>query len=175
MFYGQKDGGKGGLALTIEELYQANYRVVYGYLFSLCGERALAEDLAAETFLRAMEHPGSFDGSAKPSTWLCAIGKNLYLNECRRRKRKRRALEQLAEPPRAAQSLEETVALREDAWRVLQAADGLPELQRQVVCLRLQGMRFSEIAACLGKGESWARVTFFRAKNRILERWEEKT
>lgn len=106
--------------MTIEELYQANYRVVYGYLFSLCGERALAEDLAAETFLRAMEHPGSFDDSAKPSTWLCAIGKNLYLNECRRRKRKRRALEQLAEPPRAAQSLEETVALREDAWRVLE-------------------------------------------------------
>ena len=48
--------------MTLEELYQENYPIVYGYLLSLCGSKAQAEDLASETFLRAIQKPGKYDG-----------------------------------------------------------------------------------------------------------------
>ena len=44
----------------------------------------MAEDLASETFLKAIIRIDSYDGRVKPSTWLCTIGKNLYLNEQKR-------------------------------------------------------------------------------------------
>ena len=72
---------------TLESFYRAHYRVVYRYLLSLCGNRSVAEDLASETFLRAIRHIERYDGTCKPTTWLCQIGKNLWLNECRRQRR----------------------------------------------------------------------------------------
>ena len=57
--------------MSLEEFYSANYRIVYGYLFSLCQDKALAEDLTSETFLRAMQKLDSYDGRVQASTWLC--------------------------------------------------------------------------------------------------------
>lgn len=70
--------------MTIEEFYRDNYRIVYGYLLSLSGNAAVAEELASETFLRALQKPPHDQGACKPSTWLCAIAKNLYFSELRR-------------------------------------------------------------------------------------------
>ena len=66
--------------MSLEEFYSANYRIVYGYLFSLCQDKSLAEDLTSETFLRAIQKLDTYDGRVKASTWLCTIGRNLYLN-----------------------------------------------------------------------------------------------
>lgn len=74
--------------MTIEEFYRDNYRIVYGYLLSLSGNAAVAEELASETFLRALQKPPHDQGACKPSTWLCAIAKNLYFSELRRQKRR---------------------------------------------------------------------------------------
>lgn len=156
--------------MTIEELYRENHQLVYGFVLSLCGDPALAEDLAAETFLRAIEHPAHFDGRAKPSTWLCAVAKNLYLNECRSRTRRKRAFARTAEQKSSEGDVQ---TLQERVREVLWTARGLPEAQRQVLRMRLEGMSYAEIGDCLGKGESWARVTFFRAKNRLLQELEE--
>ena len=48
----------------------------------------------------------------------------------------------------------------------------LKESQQQVFAMRLSGLSFKEIGEALGKSENYARVTFFRAKNEILERLE---
>ena len=72
--------------MNLEQFYRENYRIVYGYLLSLCGNEAWAEDLTSETFLKAIAKIDSYDGSRKPSTWLCAIGKNLYLDQRKRHK-----------------------------------------------------------------------------------------
>ena len=149
----------------IEEFYRAHFHVVYGYLLSLCGDKALAEELACAAFLKAAEHIDRYDPKCKPSTWLCTIARNLYYNECKRRKRLV-PLEEARED--AAPSPEKLCIRREQAEEVLAAVGRLPELQRRVVLMRLEGMKFADIGLALGRSETWARVTFFRAKAKII-------
>ena len=156
--------------MTIEEFNRDNYRIVYGYLLSLSGNAAVAEELASETFLRALQKPPHDQGACKPSTWLCAIAKNLYFSELRRQKRR------VPFPDAAPQDtvpFEERLVDRETARSLLHVAKELREPYRQVFFLRLSGLPFREIGDAAGKTESWARVTFFRAKAMILSELEE--
>ena len=154
----------------LESFYRENYPTVYGYLLSLCGDRHQAEELTAQVFLKAVEKIHTYDPKYRPSTWLCTIGRNLYLNECKRR---RRTVPLDGELPCTAPSPESLYIQREQAQSVLAAAAKLEELPRKVLFLRIQGMSFRSIGAALGKTETWARVTFYRAKTKIIKETEE--
>ncbi len=156
--------------MTREDFYRDNYRIVYGYLLSLSGSAAIAEELAAETFLRALQKPARYDGRCKPSTWLCAIAKNLYFSEVRRQKRYAPFPEDI---PAEAVPFEDCFLDRETAHAALAAAKKLREPYREAFFLRLSGLPFREIGDALGRTETWARVTFFRAKAMILNELEE--
>ena len=153
----------------MEDFYRENYPIVYGYLLALCGDPSLAEELTAATFCRAVEKIRTYDERYKPSTWLCTIGRNLFLNECRR-KRKLTALEaaEYMATPSAEAVVMEKAAL-EEVWRILQES---AYEQRQVFLMRLEGMSFRDIGLALGKTENWARVTYFRIKSKILQEME---
>lgn len=156
----------------LESFYRENYRIVYGYLLSLCGDPTQAEELTADTFCRAVEKVDTYDARFKPSTWLCTIARNLFLNECRR-KRKLTALEAaeyMATPSAEAVVMEK--ATLEEVWRILQ---GSAYEHRQVFLMRLEGMSFGDIGLALGKTENWARVTYFRVKSKILQEMEGET
>lgn len=155
--------------MTMEALYAENWPIVCGYLRSLGAGHTQAEDLASETFLRAIQKIDRYDGACKPSTWLCTIAKNLYFSDCRRRKR----LAPLEEGVAADDGLEARFLDRDQARRILELARDLGELPRQVFFMRVRGLSFRQIGDALGRTENWARVTFFRAKARILERLEE--
>ncbi len=73
--------------MIIEDMYRRNYHIVRGYILSICGDKHLAEDIASETFLKAIRHHKSYDGTCRPSTWLCTIARNLLYDEFRRSKR----------------------------------------------------------------------------------------
>lgn len=154
----------------LDAFYRENQPIVYGYLLSLCGDPSLAEELTAEVFLRAVDKLRSYDPQYKPSTWLCTIGRNLYLNHCKKQKRTVPLTEEL---PCTAPSPETLYIQREQARAVLEAAGKLAPLPRRVLFLRIQGMSFRSIGQALGKTESWARVTYFRAKSKILSEMEE--
>lgn len=155
--------------MDLETFYKENYSIVYGYLFSLCGDTHLAEDLTSETFLKAIIKIDSYDGGVKASTWLCTIGRNLYLNE-RKKRRRHVSLEGIVIPEET--TMEEKYIENQRSQTILRLAEKLGEPKNQVFRMRLQGMSFREIGEALGKGESWARVTFFRAKERIVEELE---
>ena len=155
--------------MNLEEFYRENYRIVYGYLYSLCGDRAWAEDLTSEAFLKAIVRIDSYDGRGKPSTWLCTIGKNLYLNE---RKRRKRHVPLDTVVIAEDKTMEEKLIESQQAEAIRRLSRELEETRQQVFTMRLTGLSFREIGAALGKTENWARVTFFRAKNEILERLE---
>lgn len=152
-----------------EDIYQENYPIVYGYLLSLCGDIPLAEDLAAETFFKAFLHPRRYDGQCKLSTWLCAIGRNLYLNERKRQLRSRR----LSPPPTTFPSPEELILEKEQIAQLYRTAQQLEFPYNQVFFMRLEGLSFRQIGEALGKTENWARVTFYRAKVKIQARTED--
>jgi len=155
--------------MNLERFYRENYHIVFGYLLSLCGNPALAEDLTSETFLKAIAKIGSYDGRVKPSTWLCAIGKNLYLNE---RKRFSRHVPLDSVAIAEDDTMEERINEKDTAKRIEQLSRKLEEPKNQVFAMRLNGLSFREIGEALGRTENWARVTFFRAKNEILAELE---
>ena len=154
----------------LEEFYRKNYPIVYGYLLSLCHDPHLAEDLTSDVFSVAIEKIDTYDPKYRASTWLCTIGRNLLINY---RKRQRRIVPLTEDNPIISPSPEVLYIQKEQAKEAMRAAEKLPVLQRQVVYMRWEGMQFRDIALSLGQTENWARVTYYRAKVKILAEMEE--
>lgn len=151
-----------------EDLYEQHAKRVYRYLFSLCAEADLAEELTQETFCQALRGLDSFRGDCTPQVWLCAIAKRLWFAECRRRQRaallEEEALSQLAAPDDPAAELE----TREERLTLYRAIQQLDQETREVIYLRLAGeFSFREIGELLGRSEVWARVSFYRGKEEL--------
>ena len=140
---------------------------VFKYLMSLCGNADLAEELTQETFYRAIRSSGKFDGNCKVSTWLCQIAKHIWYQELDRRRRKK--TEPLQENG-TGDGLENDYCRKEQTMEVMKAVHILEESGKEVVLLRITGgFSFKEIVDICGMIENWARVTFFRAKQRIMK------
>ena len=153
------------------EMLCAEYEAVYRYLFSLCRNREDAEDITQEVFLRAMRAKDGFAAESSLYTWLCAIGKNLWLNRCRAAGREVQdgdgVIGDLASD---GGSLEDALCEKDTAMGIHRVLHGLDEPYKEVFSLRVFGqLAFSDIARIFGKTESWARVTYHRAKNRIVD------
>lgn len=155
--------------MNLEQFYMHNYPIVFGYLYSLCADRALAEDLTSETFLIAIRKSEDYDWKQKPASLLCTIGKNLFLNEQRRQKR-HVSLNDVHIP--SGQDLETEFLEAQLARQIQRLAGTLSENQQTVFSMRLTGLSFRQIGDALGKSENWARVNYFRAKNEIMKRLE---
>lgn len=155
--------------MNLEQFYRENYRIVFGYLLSLCGNATWAEDLTSETFLKAISRIDSYDGGMKASTWLCTIGKNLYLDQ---RKRRSRHVPLDSVVLWEECTMEEKLIDSQQAAKIASLARELGEPKQTVFLMRVNGSSFREIGDALGKTENWARVTFFRVRNEILDRLE---
>lgn len=149
----------------MREVYQQHARTVYKFLLAQCHDSDLAEELTQEAFYQAVRSVDRFDGSCKVSVWLCQIAKHLWLQHLQKRKREVPP-ESFPEPP--GPSAEEVVLEREGRMDLLRQIHGLPEPQREVVYLRAFGaLSFREIGDVLGRTETWARVTFYRSKEKL--------
>ena len=150
----------------MEEVYRQYARTVYRYLVSLCRDPDLAEELTQETFCQAIRSVGSYDGSCRMSTWLCGIAKNVL----RTHMRKHPPAEPIDDVPLSVPSAEAEAISGEARLRLMRRLHALPEPGREVVYLRVFGdLSFREIGEVLDRTENWARVTFYRAKERLKE------
>ena len=146
-------------------IYEEYFRELQRYLLSLCRDSRIAEELTQETFYQAVRSADRFDGRCKVSVWLCQIARNQYLSLCRERKH-RGELEQ--EP--GDDGLECGFADRDAAKRLHRLLHDLPEPYKEVFSLRTFGeLPFAQIGELFGKTESWARVTYFRARQKLKE------
>ena len=153
---------------AFQKVYETYARPVYRFLLTLSGREDLAEELLQETFYQAFQHIDRFEGRCHLYTWLCQIGKNAWLKECRRNRRYSDVpLEELSLP---SASLEEQTIAKDEYRRVQRAVQQLEDPYRDVFILHaLGGVRLKEIALIYGKSESWARVTYYRAKQKIAQ------
>lgn len=134
-----------------------------------CGDADLAEELTQETFFRAISSIGRFRGECSVKSWLFQIAKHCLYLQWNRNKREK-SVELTADLFDAAFTLEDDYVARESVKCLYQNILKLPENMRETVLLRLSGdLSFREIGEVLGKSENWARVTFFRAKQRLME------
>ena len=153
-----------------DRAYRENAEIVYRYVFSLTRNADLAEEVTQQTFYEALRHPGNYREDAALSTYLCGIAGNLMKKELARRAKENHVpIEDMADLPGdgSAEDAAMDSLNRQDLFRRIHA---LPEKTREVVYLRLSGeLPFSEIGAILGESETWARVTFYRAKQKLME------
>ena len=153
----------------MDAAYREYAVMVYKFLLSLCYEEELAEELTQETFYQAVRSVDRYDGSCKVSTWLCQIAKHLWYREMERRKRKGTS-ELTADMEALEKPVEEQLLVKEEKMELFRKVHVLDEISKEIVLLRVTGaFSFKEIAELFGKNENWARVTYYRAKQKLLK------
>lgn len=155
--------------LNLDAAYKEHARMVYCFLKSLCYDDETAEELTQETFYQAVRCANKYDGTCKVSTWLCQIAKHLWYQEQERKKKKGTKLldDNLISDKKLP---DEEVCIREEKMELFRKVHVLDETAKEVVLLRVTGaFSFREIGELFGKNENWARVTFYRAKQKIMK------
>lgn len=153
-----------------DEVYRLYFDRVYRFLLGLSGNHHIADELTQETFFRAMQRLNTYTEQGHLHTWLCTIAKNLWLNECRKRKFEA-ALD--TDLPDTSPAPEESLAEKERRRALRRAILELPEDYRDVVLLHIYAeLPLKEIAFQKEKSESWGKVTFYRAKQLLNRRLE---
>jgi RNA polymerase sigma-70 factor (ECF subfamily) len=153
---------------AFQRLVPAYRRRVFGLAVSILRDRAAAEDLAQEVFVKLWHALPRYDGRARLSTWIYAITRNAAISELRRRRHSVSISDPavLAEvETRAATPGDEPV----DAalWRVVAS---LPEKQRQAVMLYYQDERsVDEVAAMMGLPVNTVKTHLHRARARLAD------
>ena len=156
---------------NIEEIYKNYSNTVYKYLFCLTKNEYISEDLTQETFAIAVKEIHKFKGNCKVSVWLCQIAKHLWYKELKKKSNKNiSSIVDIEEEIETDETVEDIVCKNEEKLKLFKDIQKLDERTREVMYLRLIGnLNFIEIAEVLGKTPNWARVTFYRGKQKIRE------
>ncbi len=155
----------------MDELYREYAKVVYRFVFSLCGNQHIAEDLTQETFLQAYKSIESYNGTCKMSVWLCQIAKHLWYQYLQ--KNRREIVTDIRDEYYGVMrnSTESEVFSHYGMKEILKGMQRLPVQMREVMYLRLTGdLSYKEIGEILGRSENWARVNYYRGKELL---WRE--
>lgn len=162
--------------MQFDEVYTTYFSAVYRYVLRLSGSADVAEEIASETFFRALRAIDSFRGECSLSSWLCQIAKNCYFSYAKRAGR----IDPLDDGaaallPDPAPSLEDAAIVSAEALRIRETLRELPEPYRSVFSRRVfDELPFEAIGALFGKTANWACVTYHRARKKIKDRMEEE-
>lgn len=151
-----------------ERVYREYFPSVYRYVLSLSKNAHTAEEIAQETFFKALKNIEKYDPQQNMLTWLCTIAKNTYYSQIKRSSR-HSELSETMESDEAG--IIDTIIDSAESMEILKILHDLPEPYKEIFTLRvLGGFSYAKIGEVFSKGESWARVTFFRSKTMIKER-----
>jgi len=150
-----------------EVIYSQYFADVYKYALSLCRNETLAEEITQETFFKALKSIDKFKGDCKMRVWLCQIAKNTYFSIYQKNKH----ITDESHEENEGECIEQKLIDSEIAWEIHKILHFLDEPYKEVFTLRVFGeLPFLRIAELFGKTESWARVTFHRAKIKLKGR-----
>ena len=153
----------------IKQIYEQYFETVNKYLFCLTHDNDISEELTQETFYKAVQKINTYKGKCKMSVWLCQIAKNLWYDQCRKNKKIINIEENLFDV-QSPETTESQVILNDEKISLYKKMQKLDEKTREVIYLRITGeLSFKEIATILNKTENWARITFYRGKNKLKE------
>ncbi len=149
---------------SLHDLYDLYAADVYRFALYLSGNRAEAEDITADTFVRLWTAPG---GIRLPTVkaYLFTIARHLHLDRRRAQARLTRLDPAL---PSAAQSAEDRVAVQSEMDHVRRAIHRLAEGDRAALLMRTGGLAYEEIALALGISVGAAKVRVHRARKRLM-------
>jgi RNA polymerase sigma factor (sigma-70 family) len=158
-------GGKN--VREFESIYNQYFRDVYSFVLSLSRNEQIAEEITQETFFKALKNIDKFKGNCKINVWLCQIAKNTYFTYLD--KQKRFGTDDIPEEI-SENSIESMIVNKEETFRLHKVLHRLKDPYKEVFTLRVFGeLSFKQISQLFEKTESWARVTFHRAKGKIRD------
>ena len=168
---------RGDLA-AFEQLIETHQMRLVGMITKMLGNDTDSEDIAQQVFIRLWKSAGRYRPTAKFTTWLFKIARNLVFNELRRRNRHPAiALDQEEEghhfqaPDRGAVAPDAALLDGEMQKAIQQAIDSLPEIQRLAIILRrYEGMPYEEIAEVLKTSVPAVKSILFRARTELREK-----
>lgn len=150
-----------------DEIYRLYADDIYRFLLKLTQNEAISQDILQETMLKAIISADKFKENCSIKTWLCTIAKNEYYNYLKRSDNKNLALDEDLQSHE--NTLDNYFSDRMQALELHSVLHNLEEPYKEIFTLRVFAeLKFNEIGKIFGKSENWARVTFFRAKEKII-------
>ena len=156
----------------LAELFEHYYKDVYTYLFHLCHDASLSEDLASDVFMEVVKSISTFRGESDIKTWLFSIARHKWFAYLKGKKRQiqTESIHDLYDTT----ALGTTDAVNEVAQLIQAQLAGESPLVRDVVQMRIAGYSYYEIATKHHISENSARVVYFRAKSKIKKYLEKE-
>src|SRR5919109_1480330 len=157
----------------VERLFRTYNAPLVRYLTRRLGDRDWAEEVAQETFLRALRQ----DSITNERAWLFTVANNLVRDDARKdaRRRKHLTLLQAEEREREAAEPEPTSLERaQEAAMARRAVDALAERDRLALLMREEGLSYDEIAVALDLSPGSVGTTLSRARRRLVQIYEEQ-
>lgn len=152
---------------SMEQIYKKHAQTVYSFLLVRTNQVELAEELTQETFYQAIRSLNQFKGNSSVSTWLCAIAKNVWKTYLQKHNK-----EDCREDVEVGttHSAEQEVFVNWDKVEILKVLHRLEDPIREVMYLRLiANLSFREIGEIMARTETWARVNYYRGKEKIVQ------
>ena len=158
----------------IAEIYNKYGKIVYKYVFCLTRDEDTTEEIVQETFLVAVQNINKFKGECKISTWLCQISKYIWYKQLKKQKQKQEIpLDSIQNSLFIDESIEEEICIKENKMQLFKKLQTFDEDTRNVMYLRILGnFEYNEIAEIMNKTSNWARVVFFRGKQKLKEEFD---
>jgi RNA polymerase sigma-70 factor, ECF subfamily len=155
----------------LSALFKAYHAPLVRFLTRRLGDRDWAEELAQETFVRALKQ----DEIASERSWLFAVASNLVRDEARREARERKRHDLMRTQAEGEGSVEPeptSMERAEDRALARQAIEMLAERDRDALLMREEGLGYEEIAEALGLSVASVGTTLSRARRRLMEAYE---
>ena len=159
---------------AFEKIYRDNHNKIYLFLYKMCRDEKLAEELTQESFYQAFTSFYKFRGECEIFTWLASIAKHTYFKYLRKNKMSidSISLDSVTDSyqERNFNSPEEAVQKECIVSAIRNIVDKIPPKYKDVVILRVYaGLPYSQVGRALNISENSAKVIFFRAKKMLME------
>lgn len=165
--------------MDFEQLYKLYFKDVYLFVLAMSRDADIAEEITQETFYKALKNINKFQQNCSVKTWLCQIAKNTYLTYIKKQKLFTQE-DTNCEPDSPdmpgmhtdtnAGNAEAIYIRKEETLSIYKILHYLEEPYKEVFTLRILGdLSFKEIGEIFDRKEGWARVTYFRAKQKIQD------
>lgn len=155
----------------VERLFRTHHAHLVRYLSRRLGDRDWAEEVAQETFIRALRQSGAL---VNERAWLFTVANNLVRDQARSDARRRRHLQLLREEHAddVVEPVSNALERAQDAAMARRALDELAERDRLALLMREEGLDYGEIAEALGLSVASVGTTLSRARRRLAEAYE---
>lgn len=155
----------------LQALFQSYHQPLVRFLTRQLGDSDWAEEIAQETFVRALKQ----DDIISERAWIFAVAMNIMRDDTRREARRRRRLELMREEARSESVVEPgptTMERDDDRDAARRAVDALPQRDRDALMMREEGLSYEEIATALDLAVGSVGTTLSRARRRLIEAYE---